>query len=246
MRLLTYLPNVLTCLNLFLGSIAIVFAFDGQLHISAFLVIIAAVLDFLDGFTARWLKAYSDMGKQLDSLADLISFGLAPAVIVYSYMHLVAPEWGLHIFGKNTLPFLAFLITVFSALRLAKFNIDERQSESFIGLPTPANALFFISFPLIHRYSEDHTISYIIFDRLVSGFTFLVLITTLFSLLLISNLPLFSLKFKSWGFASNRIRYIFVGIAVLLIIWAGFVAIPFIIINYIMLSVFSYSAKTKQ
>lgn len=246
MTLLKYLPNFLTCMNLLSGSIAVVFAFDGKLHIAAILIIISAVFDFLDGLAARLFKAYSDIGKQLDSLADLVSFGLAPAVIVYLFMVPAAPVWGPVLMEKNILPFSAFLITIFSALRLAIFNIDERQSDSFIGLPTPANALFFISFPLILAYADKDSLFYLVFEQLVSSFNFLFLVTVLFSMLLVSNLKLFSLKFINYDFGSNRIRYIFVVLVIAMLLIFGFLALPFIIISYIVLSVINNSTGVKR
>ncbi|HQS50964.1 MAG TPA: CDP-diacylglycerol--serine O-phosphatidyltransferase, partial [Daejeonella sp.] len=140
-----HIPNSVTCLNLFSGCLGIVFAFQGNLIWASYAIVIAAVFDFFDGMLARLLKAYSDIGKELDSLADMVSFGVLPSVIIYQLFAL-SPQID---FGADWLSFSAFIIAVFSALRLAKFNIDTRQSENFIGLPTPANALLIASFPLI-------------------------------------------------------------------------------------------------
>ena len=132
-----HIPNTITCLNLFSGSMAVYYAFLGNYQLVFALVLLAAVFDFFDGFAARLLKAYSPMGKELDSLADMVSFGLAPGAVAFSLLRqTVFPEW---------LAFAGFIIPVFSALRLAKFNIDERQTNSFIGMPTPANAIFWVS-----------------------------------------------------------------------------------------------------
>ncbi|OZA56958.1 MAG: CDP-diacylglycerol--serine O-phosphatidyltransferase, partial [Sphingobacteriales bacterium 39-40-5] len=139
-----HIPNSVTCLNLFSGCLGIVFAFQGNLIWASYAIVIAAVFDFFDGMLARLLKAYSDIGKELDSLADMVSFGVLPSVIIYQLFAL-SPQID---FGADWLSFSAFIIAVFSALRLAKFNIDTRQSENFIGLPTPANALLIASFPL--------------------------------------------------------------------------------------------------
>ena len=140
-----HIPNTITSLNLFSGSIAIVMAFEGAYIWVVFWVIIAAIFDFFDGMAARLLNAYSDIGKELDSLADVVSFGVAPAVAVFTLLRNDIIYHESLIFIQPYIPYLAFVIPIFSALRLAKFNIDERQTSSFIGLPTPANALFWIS-----------------------------------------------------------------------------------------------------
>jgi CDP-diacylglycerol---serine O-phosphatidyltransferase len=234
------IPNILTSLNLLSGCIAIVFVFEDMLHVSAFLVIIASVFDFLDGFSARLLNAYSKIGKELDSLADLISFGLAPATIVYSLMQHSAPEYLGSVYGMNILPFTAFLLTILSGVRLAVFNVDERQSEQFIGLPTPANAIFFISLPLLLFYGSENDLLYNFFLHITSNFYILLILTTVFSFLLVSNLPLFSLKFKNLSFKTNLIRYVFVFLSITLMIFLKFYALPFIILIYILLSVTTF------
>jgi CDP-diacylglycerol---serine O-phosphatidyltransferase len=231
------IPNILTSLNLLSGCVAIVFVFQGLLHIAAFLVIIAAVFDFLDGFSARLLNAYSTIGKELDSLADLVSFGLVPATIMYSMMDQAAPDILSALHGLNILPFTAFFITIFSAIRLAVFNIDERQSEQFIGLPTPANAVFFISLPLLLYFGNESDWLYAFFSNISNSFYILLILTLIFSFLLVSNLPLFSLKFKNLSIKTNLIRYIFVFISITLLVLLKFYALPFIILIYILLSV---------
>ncbi len=231
-----FVPNTLTSLNLLSGSVALVFVFEGLLHIAAILVLLASVFDFLDGFSARILNAYSAIGKELDSLADLVSFGLVPSFIVYSYMQANVPAgWG-NIYGLDLLPFTAFLIIIFSALRLAIFNIDDRQSEQFIGLPTPANALFFVSLPIILHYGSEQHFLYAFFQQLSQGFIFLLVLTLVSSTLLVSTLPLFSLKFKNFSFKENQIRYIFVIFSILAVIFLGIFALPLIIVFYILLS----------
>ncbi|MEY3679312.1 MAG: hypothetical protein RI924_1453 [Bacteroidota bacterium] len=140
-----HIPNTLTCLNLFSGCVGLVFAFENQLIFAAYAIGISAMLDFFDGMTARLLKAYSEIGKELDSLADVVSFGVLPSLIIYQ---LFKTSTSVHAY----LPYLAFMIAVFSALRLAKFNVDTRQSEHFIGLPTPANALLIGSLPFIRFF----------------------------------------------------------------------------------------------
>jgi len=204
-----------------------------MLEMAAYFIVVAAVFDFFDGFTARWLHAYSDMGKELDSLADVVSFGVAPASIVYALLLPAANRYGLPIETYSSgwwVASAAFVIAVFSALRLAKFNVDTRQSESFIGLPTPANALFFCSLAFIS--SGSHSLA-----TLANHLFFLLAVVGIFSYLLVSELPLFSLKFKSFDWKSNKIRYVFIVFSAIFLFifhWAGF---ALVILAYIMLSI---------
>lgn len=184
-----HIPNFITCLNLFSGCVATYLAFKG-IYPGAFIaILLAAVFDFMDGFAARLLKAYSSMGKELDSLADMVSFGLAPGAIAFSLLG----ETGIN----EWLPFFAFLIPVFSGLRLAKFNIDDRQTTSFLGLPVPANAIFWSG--MVYSFAPFMTNNI---------WLFLVLIVV-FSYLLVSEIPMFSLKFKNTSWKDNRIQYLF-------------------------------------
>jgi len=253
-----HIPNFITSLNLFCGCIAIALAFAGYqfLWISSLFIILAAVFDFLDGLAARLLKAYSEIGKQLDSLADMVSFGVAPSVIAFQVMNIAIGKED--IFNPNshiyvlinkiqavnyyltyrpidyafTLP--AFLIAVFSALRLAKFNIDTRQTTSFIGVPTPANALFFASMPLILHFGQTGLLVDIILNPVI-----LLCLIIVFSILLVSEIPLFSLKMKSLKWADNKTRFIFLGLSIILLAILTYKAIPFIIILYILSSIVS-------
>ena len=184
-----HIPNFITCLNLFSGCIAAYLAFKGNYQGAFIAILLASVFDFLDGFAARLLKAYSPMGKELDSLADMVSFGLAPGAIVFSLLS----ETGLN----EWLPFLGFLIPVFSGLRLAKFNIDDRQTTSFIGLPVPANAIFWAG--LVYSFSPF----------LLDTVWLLFILIIVFSYLLVSELPMFSLKFRNVSWADNQTQYIF-------------------------------------
>lgn len=220
------IPNIITCLNVVCGSLAIVFAFQGELHIAAYFIFGGAFFDFFDGFFARLLKSYSLIGKELDSLADVITFGVAPSAIVYMILKDLSECPCLNI------GYFAFIITVFSALRLAKFNIDTRQSDSFIGLPTPANAIFFASIALLIKYFPENNIVLFIQNAYV-----ILALVVVFSFLLISEVPIFSLKFKSFSFAKNKIRYIFIAISVILLIILQLIAIPLIILIYILMSV---------
>ncbi len=233
-----HLPNAITCLNLFSGCLAIYFAFHGNLVYAAYLVGIAAVLDFMDGMLARLLRAYSEIGKQLDSLADMVSFGVVPGVIMF---HLItqALEGETTFLGVSAtvFPFMAFVITIFSALRLAKFNIDTRQTTSFIGMPTPACTIFVSSLPLILA-NDGFGVSHFILNPFVLGF-----LTLLLSYLLVAEIPLFALKFKNLSWKDNSVRFIFVLLAAGLSFIFGYTAIPFIIALYILLSILkpSYS-----
>jgi CDP-diacylglycerol--serine O-phosphatidyltransferase len=204
-----HIPNFITCLNLFTGCVAAVYAFNGELETAAYLVLLAAAFDFMDGLAARALKAYSEVGKQLDSLADMVSFGFIPGLFVFK---MLPAEYA----------YVGFIITVFSAIRLAKFNIDTRQSENFIGLATPANTLFFISLPFLPM-----TINPIL----------LVVLSIGFSLMLVSEIPLFSLKFKSMDFNLNIHRYLLIILSLILILFFKFAAVPMIIVIYILLSI---------
>lgn len=223
-----HLPNTLTCLNLFSGCVGLVYAFEGELIYAGYAILISAVLDFFDGMLARLLGAYSEIGKELDSLADMVSFGVLPAVIVFKLLQLFSPM-------GSMLPYAAFLIAVFSALRLAKFNIDPRQTENFIGLPTPANALFMMSLP--------YFIAFEVFGGIMEHPAVLVGITVVMSLLLVAEIPLFSLKFKSLNWNSNVYRYLLILVALILLVFLKFAAIPFIIIIYLILSIIQNFSK---
>jgi len=223
-----HVPNTITCLNLFCGCLSIVATFSGMSAIAAYLILAAAVFDFLDGFAARWLNVYSDLGKQLDSLADLVSFGVAPASIMYILLFDALPfdiNIDAHTFGAAA----AYVIAVFSALRLAKFNIDKRQSDAFIGLPTPANAIFICSLVFIAASDSQWSL-------LTANLFFLLTVTALSSFLLVAEIPLFSLKFKSFVWKNNKIRYIFVFISVMVLIMLQWVGLAVVILIYIVLS----------
>jgi CDP-diacylglycerol--serine O-phosphatidyltransferase len=228
-----HLPNFITCLNLFSGCIGIVYAFKGELMIAGYAILFSAIFDFFDGMIARLLKSYSDIGKELDSLADMVSFGVLPSVIVYQ-LFLQSPQVG------NISPFLnmsAFLIAVFSALRLAKFNVDVRQAENFIGLPTPANALLIASLPMI--LSQDNWF----FSSYILNPFFLFIFSLGMSILLVTEIPLISLKFKSLNWNDNLFRYILVISALLLVLIFKFAAVPIIVFIYILLSLIQFRLR---
>ena len=234
MKITKHIPNLITALNILSGSLAIVMAFEGNLVLSAIFIGVASIFDFLDGMAARILNAYSDMGKELDSLADMLSFGFAPAAILYS---LICTS--ICIDGFSSLPSITemiiistpFLIAIFSGLRLAKFNVDTRQTSSFIGLPTPANAILIASLPIVLHYSNIESLKEIILNQYI-----LIAFIILQSFLLIAEFPMFSLKFKNLKFAENKIRFVFIGISIILLITLHVVSIPIIIFFYIVLS----------
>lgn len=229
------IPNIITLTNLFLGCVAISFIFNGDPATGAAIIIICAILDFLDGAAAKLLKAHSETGKQLDSLADLISFGLAPAAIIFHYLD--------NAFNKLNqdspyfvLAYAAFFIAVFSALRLARFNIETTQRTYFIGLPTPASALFVAFLPLTLALTITDTGIPHILELLTGKVWFNLLITFLLSALMVSPFKMFSLKIKNLKWKDNRIRYVFVAVCVILLITFGLAAIPLFMIFYILLS----------
>ncbi|GAB3703542.1 CDP-diacylglycerol--serine O-phosphatidyltransferase [Spirosoma flavus] len=200
----------------------------GHLDTAAWLIFIAAVLDFGDGFVARLVKVSGPFGKELDSLADVVTFGVLPAMMVFQLCWFQ---------GLDIISYGAFLIAVLSALRLAKFNIDTRQSDQFIGLPTPANTLLIAAFPLMERYQPQ-------FDTLWKNDTVMGILIA-FSFMLVAEIPLFALKFKSFGWAENRIKYSFLLASVLLLLFLQFAAIPIIILLYILVSLFSKERKSE-
>jgi CDP-diacylglycerol--serine O-phosphatidyltransferase len=225
MNIKTYIPNTITCANLFCGCLGILYALKGDMQTTAILIAIAAVLDFLDGMTARLLKAYSSIGKELDSMADMVTFGVLPGIVMFKLMQMAGME--------EPYTYIAFLISIFSGLRLAKFNVDTRQSESFIGVPTPAGCLFIISLALIVVNNKYNLASTIQQPAVLIG------ITLLLSYLLVAELPLFALKFKTWGWAGNQIRWSFIAISAVLFALFFYAAVPLIILFYVVLSLFS-------
>jgi CDP-diacylglycerol---serine O-phosphatidyltransferase len=231
------IPNTITLLNLLSGCLAIIYAFYGELIIASLLIFAAGIFDFLDGMAARLLKSYSELGKQLDSLADGVSFGVAPSIIIFCYYQQIFKQSNPDFsflnanFPQQLLLISAFIIALFSALRLAKFNIDERQSDSFIGVPTPANAFFIASLPfVIEKFPA--------LESYVISVYFLLPATIILSILLISEIPLISLKFKNLHFADNKLRYIFLGASILLLLIFQIAAFPVIFITYLLISIF--------
>ena len=225
-----HIPNTITCCNLFSGCIACVMAFSGKFESAMLFIVLGAVFDFFDGMVARLLGVSSPLGVQMDSLADDITFGLAPATVIFSFMRgLEYPSS----FLADVLPYLAFLIAVFSACRLAKFNIDTRQTTSFIGLPTPANALFWSSLIV---GGEKWLL------EMDNAWILLVALILLFSYFLVSEIPMFSMKFKNLSWKSNRTRYIFL-LGSLPMFVLGYRAPVAIISWYLVFSVISSKRK---
>lgn len=242
------------------GCFAIVQAFNGNLVGAAYLVGLAAVLDFFDGFVARLLKVSSAIGKDLDSLADMVTFGIVPGVVMYQMIRM-SNVWDLPMesndgFGalwegealNDPWSYFAFFIPVFSALRLAKFNNDTRQSDSFIGVPTPANAILIGALPLIlnieNGYVDENSnmelAMWILNKKVLIGLSLLM------SFLLVAELPLIALKFKNFGWKGNEIRFVFLILAVLLLAIFQFLGIPFVIIMYVLLSVLNNRITSKK
>lgn len=245
------IPNIFTLLNLLSGLIAIIMVFSDKLIEAAFFVMLGIFFDFFDGFFARIFKVQGEFGKQLDSLADVVTSGVVPGMVMFQLLlNATQHQWFSQLnynvgnwqnFDQTNLfilPYIALLIPLASAFRLAKFNIDERQTDSFIGLPTPAFALFVVSLPLILNYSDNQ-----FFIDLVNNKYVLIAITIIGGILLNAELPLFSLKFKNYSWKNNSLKYIFLIITLLLIITLKTVAIPLIIIVYVLLSIFENSQK---
>ncbi len=245
MTITKHIPNTITCGNLFCGCLAIAAAFKGDVIVATYLVGIAAVLDFFDGFAARMLHVKSEIGKQLDSLADMVTFGVVPGVIMYVLFLKGLPvnADGAMETGNETelfpqwLVYSGFLISIFSALRLAKFNVDERQTDLFIGLPTPANALLICSLPLIENF-QPQLFGYDALQHIHNPW-FLLGLTVVSSYLMVAELPLFSFKFKNFAWSDNKIRFTFIFVAIFLLLFFKFIALPFIILLYILLSAFN-------
>lgn len=241
-----HLPNLLTLCNLALGFLSVIMAFENQLLFASWLILLAALFDFLDGFAAKMLRAISELGKQLDSLADIISFGMAPAAIVYKLMEFALrnelPMTGIS--GANFVErfyiYSPMLLVLFAAIRLAAYNIQD-DTDGFRGLATPAAAIFFAG------------ICMVVISHPQSGFTSLLLqpnvilaIILIFSILMILRIPMFSLKFPGFGWKGNEIRYLFIAVSLILLIILQEVALPVIILVYLLLSIISLLSKMNK
>lgn len=237
-----HIPNTLTCCNLISGCVAVAFAHDGRLGVALLFIVAGALFDFLDGFAARLLNVSCAIGKELDSLADVVTFGVAPATMlcfelsVIDYPAAIEP-------ARSWLPYVAFVMSAFAALRLAKFNLDTRQTTSFIGLPTPANALFWASLLVGGRSIIEG--SSVVTMWLPAG-TILLLLLVLAAAacwIMTAEVPMFALKFKHFGWHGNEVRYIFLIVCIPLIIILGIASFAAIIVWYVVLSGISSHRK---
>lgn len=237
-----HIPNLITLLNLLAGCIALLFAVQGNLIFAAVFVAAGIFFDFFDGLAARLLDVKSELGLQLDSLADAVTSGVVPGVVMYQMIRKALPntrevstEWKMggdwFDWNLNTLALIGLFIALASAYRLAKFNIDDRQTDSFIGLPTPANALLILSLPLILTFQPDSFISGFLLNE-----WFLIGLTLLSCYLLNAEIPLFALKVSDWSWKENKLRIGFLLLCLVLIVIFKFVAIPLIILSYVILS----------
>lgn len=229
-----HIPNVLTCLNLLCGCVGVVEAFHNNIIISCWLIGIALIFDFFDGFAARLLKVSSPIGRDLDSLADMVTFGLLPSIIIYQLLMQSIPD----LMGIWK-AYPAFLIAIFSAIRLAKFNNDPRQSDSFIGVPTPAAALLIASLPLIIFSDES-------WKPLIVNTNNLLILTVVMCYLLVSEIKLLALKFRSFGWKGNEARYSLMILTVVLLLLFKILAVPIIFVAYLGLSVASNMVEKKS
>ncbi|KFF05187.1 CDP-alcohol phosphatidyltransferase family protein [Flavobacterium reichenbachii] len=228
MNIKKHIPNLITLINLFCGCIAVVYISEANYLMAFYMVCLGIFFDFFDGFFARIFKVSSPLGLQLDSLADMVTSGVAPGYVMYTLFSNSAHELGTHPF----IPFLGFIITLGSCYRLANFNIDTRQTDSFIGLPTPANSLFILSLPLVIEFSDSLIVLEILTNQWV-----LLLITLFSAYILNAEIPLFSLKVKKFNFKDNALQMSFLLISFVLLILLQYMAIPVIIIFYVLLSV---------
>ncbi|MEZ7917703.1 MAG: CDP-alcohol phosphatidyltransferase family protein [Patiriisocius sp.] len=238
------IPNIITSLNLLCGCVAIMFAVSGDLVSASFFAFAGIFLDFFDGLAARVLNAQSQVGLQLDSLADVVTSGVLPGIVMVQLLSEAITGKSLDISAifsdtanstsiESYLPFIGLLIAVASGYRLAKFNVDTRQTTSFIGLPVPANTLLILSLPLILSFQASQQITEVILTP-----WFLIVITLVSCVLLNAEISLFGLKFKTWNFKDNAVRYLFLISSILLLVVLKFIAIPIIIFLYILVSLF--------
>ncbi len=245
MNIVRHIPNFITCMNLLCGCLAVVAIFNGDALAAAVLVVVAAILDFFDGFAARLLHVSSPIGKELDSLADGVTFGVVPGMLL---LHFLQGALGIEVlelgaFVQQPLLIIPLAVPIFSVLRLAKFNVDERQSDSFRGLPTPASALWVISIP----FMLWHVPSYLPFapSALVLSPAFLIASSIGLSAIMVSDIPLLAMKFKQFGWKGNELHYGFLITSLVLLIILQTVAIPAILLLYVLFSIANNQLKTR-
>jgi CDP-diacylglycerol--serine O-phosphatidyltransferase len=246
MNVKRHIQNLLTLGNLLCGTIATILAIKGDFVGTAILVATGIGFDFFDGFVARMLNVQGELGKQLDSLADMVTSGVVPGIVMLQLLISAlnidgSGYFGADVYGatESVLPYLGLLLTLGACYRLANFNIDTRQSDSFIGIPTPAMTLFVVSLPLIAEFGNQS-----FFIDLIHNQYFLIVITVLLTFLMNAEIPLFALKFKTFGFKENALKYVFLLLSVVLLLLLQFVAIPLIILLYVAFSVINNLKKT--
>lgn len=234
-----HIPNTITLGNLFVGCLAVVAAFEGDLLLSGYLILLASILDYLDGFSARLLKAYSPLGKELDSLSDLVSFGVAPSVIMFKLLKQalqIPVDEGFS--SGHAILVIPFIMAAFSSLRLGIFNLDSRQTTSFIGLPTPANALFTVGLVLGLNSPFAR-----FFLPVVSSSSVLIAMVLIQSALLVSPVPMFSLKIKSFNIRETWKQQLLIVLALLTIFALGKAALAPVILIYVLISIITWPFK---
>ena len=236
-----HIPNIFTLGNLLCGTLATVFAVSGYFEMTALFVVLGIFLDFFDGFFARIFKVSGELGKQLDSLADMVTSGVVPGIVLFILLgnnQQIPYEINTEFKVSMGLPLIGLLVTLAACYRLAKFNLDTRQSESFIGLPTPAMSLFIVSLPLVQMHSDINFVK-----DLIGNNYFLIGIGILFSFLMNSELSLFSLKFKNYGIKENLFKYILITLSIVLIVAFEYLSVPIIIMSYVILSMLKNMKK---
>ena len=238
MNIKKHVPNAITLINLFCGCIAVVFVSKLDYEMAFYFVCLGIFFDFFDGFFARLFKVSSPLGLQLDSLADMVTSGVAPGYVMYSlFLKSANPH---DVVGSVFIPFLGFIVTLGACYRLANFNIDTRQTDSFIGLPTPANALFILSLPLVLKYSDSLMILEILTNQ------WILLAIALFSAYILNaEIPLFALKIKKFNLKDNALQVGFLVFSLLLLIFFKYLGIPLVIITYVLLSVINNKFSKK-
>lgn len=237
-----HIPNIFTLGNLLCGTLATVLAVSGYFEMTALFVVLGIFLDFFDGFFARIFKVSGELGKQLDSLADMVTSGVVPGIVLFILLgnnQQIPYEINTEFKVSMGLPLIGLLVTLAACYRLAKFNLDTRQSESFIGLPTPAMSLFIVSLPLVQMHSDVDFVK-----DLIGNNYFLIGIAILLSFLMNSELSLFSLKFKNYGIKENLFKYILITISIVLIVAFEYLSVPIIIMSYILLSILNNFKNT--
>lgn len=241
MNIKAQVPNFFTMLNLFCGCVALVFVAEFKFELAFYLVCLGIFFDFFDGFFARKFNVAGPLGVQLDSLADMVTSGVVPGYVMYKLLSLNGAFMKVvNDFSIFQLSFLGFIITIGACYRLAKFNIDTRQSDSFIGLPTPANALFITSLPLVISVFPNSFLSEILINKWI-----LVALTFLSAYVMNAEIPLFSLKIKNFSFAKYKLQIFFLAVSILMLIFLQIVAVPLIIVFYVLLSVINNIVNKK-